>query len=103
MRLIVAMGPFSDRTSAPTSRGAISIDGLEFVFDPTLRAEIESVARPVIERFRCRDIGHMDIQITIDDPKSYTKPLTSTQGRKFSASSLPSVAAISLEGVGHNV
>jgi hypothetical protein len=30
----------------------------------------------VIERFRRKDFGHMDIQITIDDPKTYTKPWT---------------------------
>ena len=28
------------------------------------------------ERFRRRDFGHMDLQITIDDPKMYTKPVT---------------------------
>jgi hypothetical protein len=33
----------------------------------------------VIERFRRLDFGHMDIQITIDDPKTYTRPLTFTQ------------------------
>ncbi|PYS48546.1 MAG: hypothetical protein DMG13_25355 [Acidobacteria bacterium] len=27
-----------------------------------------------IERFRRRDFGHMDVEITIDDPLSYTKP-----------------------------
>ena len=30
----------------------------------------------LIERFRRRDFGHMDIEITIDDPKAYTKPWT---------------------------
>ncbi len=30
----------------------------------------------VIERFRRKDLGHMEIQITIDDPKAYTKPWT---------------------------
>lgn len=30
----------------------------------------------VTERFRRKDFGHMDIQITIDDPKAYTKPWT---------------------------
>jgi hypothetical protein len=30
----------------------------------------------VTERFRRRDFGHMDIEITIDDPKTYTKPFT---------------------------
>jgi hypothetical protein len=28
----------------------------------------------VIERFRRKDFGHMDIDVTIDDPKAYTKP-----------------------------
>jgi hypothetical protein len=32
----------------------------------------------VTERFRRRDFGHMDIQITIDDPPAYTKPWTVT-------------------------
>jgi hypothetical protein len=32
----------------------------------------------VIERFHRRDFGHMDLQITIDDPKAYTKPFTAT-------------------------
>jgi hypothetical protein len=26
------------------------------------------------ERFRRRDFGHMDLTVTIDDPKAYTKP-----------------------------
>jgi hypothetical protein len=30
----------------------------------------------VTERIRRRDFGHMDIQITIDDPKAYTRPWT---------------------------
>jgi hypothetical protein len=30
----------------------------------------------VTERFRRKDFGHMNIQITIDDPKAYTKPWT---------------------------
>ena len=38
-----------------------------------------SDALHVIERFSRRDVGHMDIQITIDDPKAYTKPITYTQ------------------------
>jgi hypothetical protein len=27
-----------------------------------------------LERFRRRDFGHMDVEITIDDPQAYTKP-----------------------------
>jgi hypothetical protein len=33
-----------------------------------------SPAIRVIERFSRPDIGHMDIEVTIDDPESYTKP-----------------------------
>jgi hypothetical protein len=28
----------------------------------------------ITERFRRRDFGHIDLQLTIDDPKAYTKP-----------------------------
>ena len=37
-----------------------------------------SEALKVTERFTRRDFGHMQIQITVDDPKSYTKPWTVT-------------------------
>lgn len=33
-----------------------------------------SEALHTIERFRRRDFGHMDVEITIDDPESYTRP-----------------------------
>jgi hypothetical protein len=33
----------------------------------------------VTERFHRKDFGHMDLQITIDDPKAYTKPWTVTE------------------------
>ncbi len=35
-----------------------------------------SEALHVTERFTRRDFGHMNLQITIDDPKAYTKPWT---------------------------
>jgi hypothetical protein len=35
-----------------------------------------SDALHLIERFHRRDFGHMDIELTIDDPKAYTKPWT---------------------------
>jgi hypothetical protein len=37
----------------------------------------------VTERFIRKDFGHMDIQITIDDPKAYTRPWTVTQPLAF--------------------
>jgi hypothetical protein len=30
----------------------------------------------VVERFRRRDFGHMDVQLTIDDPRMYARPFT---------------------------
>lgn len=35
-----------------------------------------SEAMRVVERYRRRDFGHMDVDITIDDPKMYTRPFT---------------------------
>jgi len=35
-----------------------------------------SEALRVTEQFRRRDFGHMDVQVMIDDPKTYTKPFT---------------------------
>jgi hypothetical protein len=35
-----------------------------------------SEALRVTERFRRRDFGHMDVEMTFDDPKMYTKPFT---------------------------
>lgn len=38
-----------------------------------------SDALHLTERFKRRDFGHMDLQMTIDDPKAYTKPWTVTE------------------------
>ena len=35
-----------------------------------------SDAMHVTERFHRRDFGHMEVEITVDDPKTYTKPFT---------------------------
>lgn len=42
-----------------------------------------SDALRVVERFHRRDFGHMDIQITIDDPKAYRSLLTYTQSQRL--------------------
>jgi hypothetical protein len=63
-------------------------DGDSLVVDTTGfngKAWIDQVGHPttdalrVTERFTRRNIGQMDIQITIDDPKAYTKPWTVTE------------------------
>ncbi len=46
------------------------------------RAPLDAMGHPhsndakVRERFRRRDFGHIDLEVTIDDPKFYTKPTT---------------------------
>ncbi len=40
-------------------------------------------ALKVTERFHRKDFGHLDLQITIDDPKAYTKPWSFTQHAEF--------------------
>jgi hypothetical protein len=37
----------------------------------------------VIERFHRADFGHLEIQVTIDDPKAYTKPWTANESFTF--------------------
>lgn len=39
----------------------------------------------VTERFRRRDFGHIDLQLTIDDPAAYTKPWSSRFGLNYRA------------------
>jgi hypothetical protein len=39
----------------------------------------------VTERFIRRDFGRMDIEITIDDPKTYTRPWMVTQALQYQA------------------
>ena len=39
------------------------------------RGHPHSDALRVIERFRRRDVGHLEIEITVDDPKTYRQPI----------------------------
>jgi len=38
-----------------------------------------SPALRVTERFRRRDVGHLEVEVTLDDPKAYRKPLRHTR------------------------
>ena len=46
------------------------------------QASLDALGHPrsedlrLTETFRRRDFGHMEVQITLDDPKVYTKPVT---------------------------
>jgi len=60
-------------------------DGDVFVVDTAGfndRTQLDILGHPrseemrVTERFRRTDFGHMDMEVTLNDPKMYTKPIT---------------------------
>jgi hypothetical protein len=55
---VVETAGFNDKTA---------LDGLGHPHSDTLR---------LTERFHRRDYGHMDVEMTFDDPKTYTRPFT---------------------------
>jgi len=55
---VVDTAGFNDRTT---------LDGMGHPHSNALR---------ITERFRRRDFGHLDVEMTFDDPKMYTKPFT---------------------------
>jgi hypothetical protein len=69
-------------------------DGNDFLIQTTGfndKGWLDNAGRPateqlkVTERFHRKDFGHMDVVITIDDPKAYTKPWTITLPLTFQA------------------
>ncbi len=42
----------------------------------TFKGHPQTDAGHVTERFTRRDFGHMELQITIEDPKAYSRPWT---------------------------
>ena len=42
-------------------------------------------AAKVRERIRRPDFGHLEIEVTVDDPKAYTRPWTVTLRQQFAA------------------
>jgi hypothetical protein len=59
--LVIDTAGFNDRTWLDTTQGHPATEALH-----------------VTERFRRPDFGHLELQATIDDPKAYTKPWTTT-------------------------
>jgi len=59
--LVVETSGFNDRTWLDTQKGHPATEALH-----------------VTERFRRVDFGHLELQATIDDPKAYTRPWTTT-------------------------
>ena len=62
-------GKWDGETLVVDSKGFNGKAWLDQVGHPT------ADALQVVERFRRRDAGHMDLRITIDDPKAYTRTL----------------------------
>ena len=56
--LVVETAGFNDKTP---------LDGMGHPHSENLR---------IVERFRRRDFGHLDVEMTFDDPQMYTKPFT---------------------------
>jgi len=65
-------GKWEGDTLIVDTRGFVDETWLDFGGHPA------TDALHVVERYRRRDFGHMDIQFTFDDPKAYTKPWTVT-------------------------
>ena len=56
-------------------------DGLWIDWDGSVLTE----AAKLHERIRRPDFGHLEIEVTVDDPKAYTKPWTVTLRQQFAA------------------
>jgi hypothetical protein len=68
-----SVGHFEGQTLVVDTRGFNGSAWLDQLGRPT------TDALHVIERFTRKDFGHMQIQVTIDDRKAYTRPWTVTQ------------------------
>jgi hypothetical protein len=65
--------------------GTLAVDTMGFNDRSWLDANghPRSEAMHIVERFRRRDFGHMDLALTIDDPKMYTRPFAVTIGYRL--------------------
>jgi hypothetical protein len=65
-----SVGHWEGETLVVTTAGFNDRTWLDFAGHP------HSEALRTIERFHRRDFGHMDFEMTLDDPKTFTKPIT---------------------------
>jgi hypothetical protein len=88
-QIVFADGRQAPDNRAPTSFGyslghwegdTLVVDTKGFIDDTWLdfRGHPSTEALHIIERYMRRDFGHMDIQFTVDDSKTYLKPWTVT-------------------------
>ncbi len=65
-----SVGKWEGGTFVVKSAGFNTLLGIDGAGHPN------SEAMQVTERFHRVDFGHMDLQITVDDPRTYTKPVS---------------------------
>ncbi|PYS52823.1 MAG: hypothetical protein DMG13_14960 [Acidobacteria bacterium] len=65
-----SVGPWEGDTLVVTTAGFNDRTWLDFVGHP------HSEALRITERFHRRDFGHMDFEMTLEDPRTFTKPIT---------------------------
>ena len=74
-------------STATWSGEALVIDSVGFRDDSWIDwdGSVITEAAKVRERIRRPDFGHLDIEMTVDDPKAYTKPWTVSLRQQFAA------------------
>ena len=74
-------------SSAKWDGDALVVDTAGFRDDLWLdwNGSVVTSAGKIRERFRRPDFGHIDIEVTVDDPKAYTKPWTVMLHEQFAA------------------
>jgi hypothetical protein len=74
-------------SSATWSGDTLVIDTIGFRDDLWIdwAGSVITEAAKVRERIRRPDFGHLEIEVTVDDPKAYTKPWTVTLRQQFAA------------------
>jgi hypothetical protein len=74
-----SIGRWDGDTLVVTSAGFNDRTWLDFAGHP------HSEALRMTERFRRRDFGHLDLQVTLEDPAVYAKPMTLNAGGNYVA------------------
>jgi hypothetical protein len=79
--------PWEGYSTATWSDDTLVIDTIGFRDDPWIDWDSSMITESakVRERIRRPDFGHLDIEVTVDDPKAYTKPWTVTLRQQFAA------------------
>ena len=85
-RCVVGGVPRSDLVGYPYK--IVEVPGMVVILYEAVHGYRQIEQLRVTERFVRKSFGQMDIEITIDDPKAYTKPWTVTQPLAYQADTL---------------